>query len=67
MLARVIALATHGVFSGPFEVGDQRRAVMEVLEAVGFDADGWRLRVENGATRVLRAAPAPKNSCATPG
>ena len=33
----------HGVFSGPFEVGDQRRAVMEVLEAVGFDADGWRL------------------------
>jgi carboxypeptidase Taq len=33
----------HGVFSGPFEVDDQRRAVMEVLEAVGFDADGWRL------------------------
>ena len=33
----------HGVFAGPFEVDDQRRAVMEVLEAVGFDADGWRL------------------------
>ena len=32
-----------GVFSGPFEVDDQRRAVMDVLEAVGFDADGWRL------------------------
>jgi carboxypeptidase Taq len=32
-----------GVFSGPFEVDDQRRAVMAVLEAVGFDADGWRL------------------------
>jgi carboxypeptidase Taq len=32
-----------GVFSGPFEADDQRRAVMVVLEAVGFDADGWRL------------------------
>ncbi len=32
-----------GVFAGPFEVSDQRRAVMEVLEAVGYDADGWRL------------------------
>jgi carboxypeptidase Taq len=32
-----------GVFSGPFEVDDQRRAVMDVLEAVGYDADGWRL------------------------
>jgi carboxypeptidase Taq len=32
-----------GVFSGPFEVDDQRRAVMAVLEAVGFDPDGWRL------------------------
>jgi carboxypeptidase Taq len=32
-----------GAFSGPFEVDDQRRAVMAVLEAVGFDADGWRL------------------------
>ena len=32
-----------GVFSGPFEVDDQRRAVMDVLEAVGFDPDGWRL------------------------
>ena len=32
-----------GVFAGPFEVSDQRRTVMEVLEAVGFDADGWRL------------------------
>jgi carboxypeptidase Taq len=33
----------HGVFAGPFEVVDQRRAVMAVLEAVGFDPDGWRL------------------------
>jgi carboxypeptidase Taq len=32
-----------GVFAGPFEVDDQRRAVMAVLEAIGFDADGWRL------------------------
>ena len=32
-----------GVFAGPFEVSDQRRAVMEVLEAVGYDPDGWRL------------------------
>jgi carboxypeptidase Taq len=32
-----------GVFSGPFEVDDQRRAVMDVLEAVGFDPDSWRL------------------------
>ena len=32
-----------GAFSGPFEVDDQRRAVMAVLEAVGFDPDGWRL------------------------
>jgi carboxypeptidase Taq len=33
----------NGVFSGPFEADDQRRAVMDVLEAVGFEADGWRL------------------------
>ena len=33
----------HGAFSGPFEVDAQRRAIMDVLEAVGFDADGWRL------------------------
>jgi carboxypeptidase Taq len=32
-----------GVFAGPFEVDDQRRAVIAVLEAVGFDPDGWRL------------------------
>jgi carboxypeptidase Taq len=37
------ASRNDGVFSGPFEVDDQRRAVMDVLEAVGFDADGWRL------------------------
>jgi carboxypeptidase Taq len=37
------AARNDGVFSGPFEVDDQRRAVMVVLEAVGFDADGWRL------------------------
>ena len=33
----------NGVFSGPFEVDDQRRALMVVLEEVGFDPDGWRL------------------------
>jgi carboxypeptidase Taq len=32
-----------GAFSGPFEVDDQRRAVMDVIEAIGFDGDGWRL------------------------
>jgi carboxypeptidase Taq len=32
-----------GAFAGPFEVDDQRRAVMAVIEAIGFDADGWRL------------------------
>jgi len=32
-----------GVFSGPFEVDDQRRAIMDVLELVGFNPDGWRL------------------------
>jgi carboxypeptidase Taq len=37
------AVRNGGVFAGPFEVSDQRRAVMEVLEAVGYDADGWRL------------------------
>ena len=37
------AARNDGVFAGPFEVDDQRRAVMDVLEAVGFDADGWRL------------------------
>jgi carboxypeptidase Taq len=33
----------HGVFAGPFEVEDQRRAVVDVLDIVGFDEDGWRL------------------------
>jgi carboxypeptidase Taq len=33
----------HGAFSGPFEVDDQRRAVMSVLERIGFDPDQWRL------------------------
>ena len=33
----------NGAFSGPFEVDDQRRAVMAVLEAAGFDPDSWRL------------------------
>ena len=37
------AARNDGVFSGPFEADDQRRAVMVVLEAVGFDPDGWRL------------------------
>jgi carboxypeptidase Taq len=34
-----------GPFGGPHAVEDQRRAVMDVLEAVGFDPDGWRLDV----------------------
>lgn len=33
----------EGVFAGPFEVEAQRRAVVDVLEAVGFDEDAWRL------------------------
>jgi len=33
----------HRLLDGPFEVEDQRRAVSLVLEAVGFDPDGWRL------------------------
>ena len=37
------AARNDGVFAGPFEVSDQRRTVMDVLELVGFDADGWRL------------------------
>jgi carboxypeptidase Taq len=32
-----------GVFAGPFEVEAQRIAVMDVLEAVGFEPDAWRL------------------------
>ncbi len=34
-----------GPFGGPYEVEDQRRAVMDILEGVGFDPDGWRLDV----------------------
>jgi carboxypeptidase Taq len=34
-----------GAFGGPYEVEDQRRAVMDILEGVGFDPDGWRLDV----------------------
>jgi carboxypeptidase Taq len=34
-----------GAFGGPYEVEDQRRAVMAVLEGVGFDPDCWRLDV----------------------
>jgi carboxypeptidase Taq len=34
-----------GPFGGPHEVEDQRRAVMDVLEGIGFDPDGWRLDV----------------------
>ena len=33
----------EGVFAGPFEVETQRQAVVDVLEAVGFDEDAWRL------------------------
>jgi carboxypeptidase Taq len=32
-------------FGGPYEVEHQRRAVMDILEGVGFDPDGWRLDV----------------------
>ena len=32
-------------FGGPYEVEAQRRAVMAVLEPLGFDPDGWRLDV----------------------
>jgi carboxypeptidase Taq len=34
-----------GAFGGPYAVEDQRRAVMDILEGVGFDPDGWRLDV----------------------
>lgn len=34
-----------GAFGGPYEVEDQRKALMAVLEGVGFDPDGWRLDV----------------------
>ena len=34
-----------GAFGGPHEVEHQRLAVMDVLEGVGFDPDGWRLDV----------------------
>jgi carboxypeptidase Taq len=34
-----------GPFGGPHAVEDQRRAVMDILEGVGFDPDGWRLDV----------------------
>ncbi len=32
-----------GVFDGPFDVESQQRAVLDVLEGVGFDRDAWRL------------------------
>jgi carboxypeptidase Taq len=32
-----------GVFAGPFAAEAQRIALMDVLEAVGFDPDAWRL------------------------
>jgi len=34
-----------GPFGGPHEVEEQRRAVMDILEAIGFDPDCWRLDV----------------------
>jgi carboxypeptidase Taq len=34
-----------GPFGGPYAVEDQRRAIMHVLEGIGFDPDGWRLDV----------------------
>jgi carboxypeptidase Taq len=32
-----------GVFAGPYDVADQRAAVTQIAEAVGFDLDTWRL------------------------
>jgi carboxypeptidase Taq len=32
-------------FGGPYAVEDQRLAVMDILEGVGFDPDAWRLDV----------------------
>lgn len=32
-------------FGGPYAVEDQRVAVMDILEGLGFDPDGWRLDV----------------------
>ena len=32
-----------GVFDGPFPVDAQRAAVLELLDAVGYDPDHWRL------------------------
>jgi carboxypeptidase Taq len=32
-----------GVFAGPFPVDAQRAAVLDLLEAVGYDPDSWRL------------------------
>jgi carboxypeptidase Taq len=34
-----------GPFGGPYEVEDQRRAIMDILEGIGFDPDAWRLDV----------------------
>jgi carboxypeptidase Taq len=34
-----------GPFGGPYAVEDQRRAIMDILEGIGFDPDGWRLDV----------------------
>jgi carboxypeptidase Taq len=33
----------EGLFAGPWELDVQHSAIMEVLEAVGFERDGWRL------------------------
>jgi carboxypeptidase Taq len=32
-----------GVFAGPYAITDQRRAVTQIAEDVGFDPDSWRL------------------------
>ncbi len=37
--------AVGAPFGGPHEVEHQRRALMDILEGVGFDPDGWRLDV----------------------
>jgi carboxypeptidase Taq len=44
-VASDIPAPTGGPFGGPYAVEDQRRALMDILEGVGFDPDGWRLDV----------------------
>jgi carboxypeptidase Taq len=62
-LAPLVAEAASGEpkpdgepFGGPHDVEHQRRAVMDILEGVGFDPDGWRLDVAPHPF-ALRIAP----------